>query len=79
MMTRYDIDDDEFDNDHFDEDQSDETTSDCPYCGQSIYGDAVRCSECGNYLSREDRPFNKPLWIIIGVLMSLLIVFHWIF
>ena len=67
--------DDDFDDDL--EDVSDETTAVCPYCHQVIYDDAVRCPECGNYQSREDRPFNKPLWLILGVVVCLGIVAWW--
>ena len=36
------------------------------------------CPACGHYLSREDSPAaQKPLWIIVGAIICLLIIVLW--
>jgi hypothetical protein len=52
-------------------------TKPCPYCRESIYDDTVRCPHCGNYLSREDAPFRRPLWMIVGALICLVVAVMW--
>ncbi len=59
-------------------DDDDDDTDACPYCGAAIYGDAVRCPRCGNYLSREDAPSRQPLWIVLTAVVCLLVVLGWI-
>jgi hypothetical protein len=49
----------------------------CPYCRRPIYDDSERCPECGAYLSREDEPYRKPWWLIVGVAACLYAVYHW--
>ena len=57
----------------------DETTIPCPYCGRPIYEDSYRCPRCGNYLSDEDAATpRKPWWIIVGVVLTLYVVYRWI-
>lgn len=56
-----------------------EATDECPCCGELIYNDAVRCPECGGYLSEEDAPARrKPAWMIAGVVICLVIVLLWV-
>ena len=51
----------------------------CPYCRHAIHEDSVRCPQCENYLSEEDRPsLRKPWWLIVVVGVCLLIVATWI-
>ncbi len=73
---------DEFDldeSDELDEDEDDSNVSmPCPHCFGTIYDDSERCPHCGLYLSREDRPFRPPWWILMGVCICLLIVARWI-
>jgi hypothetical protein len=61
-------------------DASDEgDTIPCPYCGEDVYEDSIRCPRCENYLSREDAPPRRhPLWIALGALAVLAIVLMWI-
>lgn len=71
--TRWDADEDDFDDDVWDED--DDGVVDCPYCGEEMLEDSPRCSECGRYLSEEDRtPERKPSWIVVGVVLCVIIV-----
>lgn len=82
--------DEEWDDDSFDADDPDfddtngdfddeEPTVECPYCGRSIHEDAVRCPHCEQYISNEDAPPpRKPLWIIVGTLLCLYVVYRWI-
>lgn len=51
----------------------------CPYCGASLYEDAVRCSRCGNYFSAEDAPRHRPWWFIVGLALSLAVALTWAF
>ena len=52
----------------------------CPYCGAEIHDDSELCPFCENYISREDAPASaKPLWIVLGVVLCLLLVLLWIF
>ena len=61
------------------ESEVDDDTVPCPHCRRPVYEDAERCPRCGNDLSREDRPWHRPLWIIIGVAVCLGVVYRWIF
>ena len=70
-----DLDDDEFP-DQADDGQDDETVP-CPHCRKSVYEDAERCPNCGNYLSREDRPWRRPAWLLAGVAIGLILVAYW--
>ena len=71
-----DLDDSEYP-DEPDDDESAETIP-CPYCGEPVYEEAQRCPECGSYLSREDAPRHRPLWLIAGVLVCLVVVLRWV-
>lgn len=57
-----------------DRDQDDDLTMPCPYCRQKVYEGAEFCPYCRRYLSIEDAPWRKPLWIIVTVIICLLIV-----
>jgi predicted nucleic acid-binding Zn ribbon protein len=74
-MRRHDEDDDDYAEE---EDGDDDDTVECPYCGAAIYEDAVRCPRCENYLSREDAPSRKPLWIVVTAVICLFVVIAWI-
>jgi hypothetical protein len=85
-MPRRTIDRDEWEDDDEDwghsiegDDSDDEdSTVPCPYCHRPIPEDVLRCPYCENYISDEDAPpARKPLWIIIGVLACLYIVYRW--
>lgn len=70
--------DDEFD-DGFDEDDDVAELVACPYCRREIHEDSQRCPYCEQYISGEDAPRQaKPLWIVVGVIVCLYIVFRWI-
>lgn len=57
-----------------------DATVPCPHCGADIFDDAERCPKCGKYLSREDSPAtHKPLWVVAGAVICLLIAVTWIF
>jgi zinc-ribbon domain len=78
MIVRdYDADDidDEWDDDP---DEDDDTTDPCSHCGEPVYDDAERCPHCGLYLSREDRPYRKPWWVVLGAMACLAVVTWWI-
>jgi predicted nucleic acid-binding Zn ribbon protein len=68
---------------HDDDDDCDdddwEDTVPCPYCGKEIHEDSERCPHCESYISREDAPAGrKPLWIILGAIAALAVVYMWI-
>ncbi len=51
----------------------------CMHCKREIHEDSERCPYCGQYLSREDAPPTpKPLWIVIGVIACLYVVYRWV-
>lgn len=69
--------DDDFDEDDWGE--SGDLLEECPQCGEEIPEDAPRCPYCENYVTSEDAPARrKPLWIIVGVILCLYIVYQWI-
>ena len=46
----------------------------CPECGTAIYHDVAICPRCGHFIS-EIRSINrKPLWIVVGVAICLVII-----
>ena len=65
-----------------DDDESeidDDLTIHCPHCLGLVYEDAEQCPHCGNYLSKEDMPWSRPIWLVVGVVICLGIVFYWFF
>ena len=69
--------DEDFD---YSEDDDDDLCIPCPFCGRRILEESERCPYCEKYISREDAPYaRKPLWIWIGVLVCLYVVYRWIF
>jgi hypothetical protein len=72
------------DADHFDDDcalgdEDDDLCMPCPHCGHKILEESERCPHCERYLSREDTPpARKPLWIWVGVIACLYVVYRWI-
>jgi hypothetical protein len=80
MPFRDDPDDDDLDEREYpdsDPEEGDDTVA-CPYCGEPVYHDAVRCPRCENYLSREDAPGRHPWWIVVTAVVCLLVVLGWI-
>jgi hypothetical protein len=43
----------------------------CPYCRKPIFEQAEVCPHCGSYISMEDAPSRKPLWIVISTVVIL--------
>jgi hypothetical protein len=61
------------------DDSDDEPTVPCPYCRREIHEDAPQCPYCHEYVSGEDAPpARKPLWIIVGAGLCLLVIYFWI-
>ncbi len=61
--------------DEADMDQTDQpATEPCPYCGKPVSELAEVCPHCRSYISQEDAASRKPLWLIIGVVVCLVIV-----
>jgi hypothetical protein len=64
--------------DDWNDESDDDCTMPCPYCGQSIHEDLLRCPHCENYLSEEDLPRkSKPLWLILAAIACLLAALTW--
>lgn len=60
------------------DDADDDETIPCPHCHEPVYENAERCPECGQYLSREDAPYQrKPVWFIVGFLLCMAVVLSW--
>jgi RNA polymerase subunit RPABC4/transcription elongation factor Spt4 len=60
--------------------EDDETSTDttaCPHCGHPVYEDAEKCPHCGHYISPHASTNRKPLWIIVGVILALLVILIW--
>src|SRR5262245_25682780 len=50
----------------------------CPYCHEPVHEDSQRCPHCETYISQEDAPpSRKPVWIIVGLLITLAIAVMW--
>lgn len=65
--------------DDWEADSDDEPTSACPHCGKEMHEDSLRCPHCERYISDEDAPAKrKPLWIIVGTLACLYVIYRWI-
>jgi hypothetical protein len=61
------------------QDEDDDLCSPCPHCGREILEESERCPHCEHYLSREDAPpARKPIWILLGVVACLYVVYRWI-
>ena len=48
----------------------------CPYCDRPVLEDAEICPHCRNFLSFEDAPRHRPLWILVAAILAL-IGFGW--
>ena len=60
------------------EDRADSTVP-CPYCQKEILEDSLRCPHCERYISEEDQPPQRKPWLIIlGVALSMYVVYRWI-
>jgi predicted nucleic acid-binding Zn ribbon protein len=89
-MARWRETDEDWDDDDADDEDADEPedydsdegpdTVPCPHCKKPIPEDTPRCPYCENYLSDEDasQPRVKPLWIVVGVVVCLVLVYFWI-
>jgi hypothetical protein len=90
-MPRWTVDEEDWDEDEegWDEDEDgeedeapeedEEPTVPCPYCKRLIHEDSPRCPYCATYVSQEDAPpSRKPWWIIIGALLCLYAIYHWV-
>jgi hypothetical protein len=67
-------------NDYLDDSEDDDLCIPCPHCGREILEESERCPHCERYLSKEDAPAErKPLWIWVGVITCLYVVYRWIF
>jgi endogenous inhibitor of DNA gyrase (YacG/DUF329 family) len=59
--------------------RDDDTDTDpCPYCRRPVYHDAEQCPHCGQYISAEDAPAHRPLWVLAGVVVCLVLVALWV-
>lgn len=65
------------DDPEFDDDDDDDLTVSCPHCGEPVFEDAEQCPSCGNYLSKEDTPWSRPVWLVVGVVICLAITLYW--
>ena len=63
----------------WDDDEGDERaeTVPCPYCRKPVFEQAELCPHCRNFISHEDAPSRKPLWILVGVIACLIPVALW--
>jgi uncharacterized protein (DUF983 family) len=60
------------------DDDQDDATEPCPHCKRRIYEHSEFCPHCGKYISEEDAPTGRSVWVAIGVGIAILIViFGW--
>jgi hypothetical protein len=51
----------------------------CPYCRQRIFDESERCPRCGKYISEEDAPSRKPVWVVVCAVLCLGAALAWAF
>jgi hypothetical protein len=82
-MPRWQSDDDDWtpENDDDGLGESETLTLPCPSCRREIPEDAPRCPYCEVYISAEDEypAQRRPLWIAVGLVLCLIVIFFWIF
>jgi hypothetical protein len=57
----------------------DTNTIQCPYCDEEIAEEAEWCPHCGKYISKEDAPSHKSVWIVLGFVLVALAMLVWLF
>ncbi len=73
------VEDSEFPDDTDVDDDDAADAKSCPICGESIFALAQRCPHCGNFISAEHVRNRRPLWIVAGVVLCLVVVFfYWL-
>jgi predicted nucleic acid-binding Zn ribbon protein len=50
----------------------------CPYCGKMVHEMADVCPYCRSFISIEEAPSQRPIWLILGVVLCLLVVLMWV-
>jgi hypothetical protein len=60
------------------DDDDDVDTVPCPYCRRPVAEHADICPHCRNFISFEDAPRRRPLWILVAALLALIGVGWWI-
>ena len=51
----------------------------CPHCGQEVSEIAEWCPNCDQYISNANlAPGRRPLWIILGLLLTAAVLVTWI-
>jgi hypothetical protein len=68
------------DDDEFPEPDEDDPNFLCPYCRVPIFEESEKCPHCGTWLTDEenDAGQRKPLWIIVGAVACLVVVYFWL-
>jgi hypothetical protein len=61
-----------------DSDEDPSGTAPCPCCGEDVYEEAVRCPNCGEYITPGAGSSSQPKWLIIGAALALLAVLLWL-
>ena len=55
-------------------DSSDEADLEvCPNCRKLISEETERCPHCGEFITLDNALLPKPMWIVIGIVVALLI------
>jgi hypothetical protein len=73
FLDSFDYDEDEGDSDREEQGENTDTVT-CPHCQRAVYEQAEVCPYCDEYFLAEDTTKRKPLWIILGVAVCLVIV-----
>ena len=56
----------------------DDNTMPCPYCKRAIYEESEFCPHCGKYITAEDAPMTKPIWLVVAVIACVIGVLLWL-
>ena len=49
----------------------------CPYCNRPVYEHADVCPHCGSFLSFQNAPRHRPLWIVVAAILAILGIGWW--
>ena len=82
MPDTFEDDDEDFDEREYPEDDEADWNSDpapipCPHCGGDIVEDSQWCPHCKQYISEEDAPRRKSIWLILGVILLIILIAMW--
>lgn len=71
---------DEADMDQDDDEEEDAETIVCDNCHKPFYEQAESCPHCGEFVTSQGSAGRRPLWVVIGLLVCIVVVLlTWLF